>query len=472
MWNELLYARFRDQPYPLFVFEDATLPAASVWTGMRHWVDAFRAAGLSPGDRVVLALPPGPGFLTVLLAALWERLTLAFVPASTDVPACCEALDARLGVVPSGTRSAGTWTASPAGPPARTDAPLRPPRTPATPDVRFLLRTSGTTGPGRWIGLSDDNVQAVLDSHRRPLNRSGACVLSVLPWHHAFGLVLDLLPALLAGATVVREPSGGRDPASIQRTGRALEATHLSAVPLTIERLLASEPGRAFLQGLEGGVVGGAPITRDLAEALSPTALRVGYGQTEASPGILLGAPGTFAPYYIGQPVGCSVRITAKGTLAFQGPNAHHARWAEGRMTYLAPDRWVDTGDRVRHEPGMGYFYEGRANTTFKLANGRAVTASVWESRLHAAIPTLRAALVFPNEDGRLDVGLWTEPSHPPPSRARVATVMAPLADWLGTVHLLPSAVHHRTPKGSMDRHATQAAVHRHVHATPSSALS
>jgi len=461
MWKRLLYARLRDAPYPLVVFDHTTLPAASLWVTMRHWVKAFRRRGLTAGNRLVLALPPSPAFLAVMTAALWERLTLALAPPSADLPAVMATLDARAGV---GTRpAAGIWTTTPAGLPATPPCSLRPTQAPPHPNVRFLLRTSGTTGPGRWIGLSDANVHAVLNSHRPHLDRAGAQVLSVLPWHHAFGLVLDLWPALLAGATLIREPSGGRDSASILRWGRTFAATHLSAVPLTLERLAATAQGRRFLQRLDGGVVGGAPVAGALAEALATTSLRVGYGQTEASPGILLGHPGRFPPRYIGQPVGCAVRLSDRGTLQFRGPNAHCARWRDGQMALAAPDRWVDTGDRARHTKD-GYFFEGRADTTFKLANGRAVTASVWESRLQTRLDAVEAALVFPTPTARLGVAFWLHPGAPSPDGNTVAVALGELARWLEVTHTPPPSAYHRTPKGDMDRASTQAAVRRHLH--------
>lgn len=465
MWKSLLYQRFRDQPYPLIVFDHATLPAASLWVSMRHWVDIFRRYEFTAGDRLVLALPPGPGFLAVTMAALWERLTLALAPSSADLPALMAELDARVGIGPHDP-APGVWAATAAGLPVASSCALRPAAAPSHPNVRFLLRTSGTTGAGRWIGLSDANVHAVLSSHKPALAQTGDRVLSVLPWHHAFGFVLDLWPALLAGATLVRDPSGGRTPASILRCWSAFDATHLSAVPLTLERLIASERGRRCLQHLRGGVVGGAPVTGTLADMLTTTSLRVGYGQTEASPGIALGTPGHFPPRYMGRPVGCQVRISDDGTLQFRGPNAHCARWHDGQMSYTEPERWVDTGDRVRRTKD-GYFFEGRADTTFKLANGRSVTASVWEGRLQTRLPGVEHALVFPTSTARLAVALWMYPDAPLPTREALATPLGDLARWLDAVHAPPAFTYHRTPKGDMDRTATREAVHRHLHRQP-----
>ncbi|MEM8559861.1 MAG: long-chain fatty acid--CoA ligase, partial [Bacteroidota bacterium] len=52
-WRSALHA-LADAPEPLLVIEEAATPAASVWTGSRAYVQAFRDAGLVPGDRILL----------------------------------------------------------------------------------------------------------------------------------------------------------------------------------------------------------------------------------------------------------------------------------------------------------------------------------------------------------------------------------------------------------------------------------
>ena len=357
-WRGLLYERFREQSKPLVAFDRETImPAASLWTGARAWTHVFRSAGLTAGDRLVVSLPPSPAFLQILLAALWDRLTLALLPprggtSTVGLSPFVELLDARGAIATEASEAA--WTADPAGNPIEGALPLRPATGPPTPDARLLLRTSGTTGTGphgrgRWIALSDPNIWAVLRSHGPKLSRDRATrVLSVLPWHHAFGLIIDLLPALLGGATVIRDPAGGRDTEQLLHHGRRWSVTHCSMVPLTAKRLAATPAGRTFLQGLEGGVIGGAAVPRALADVLSATRLRAGYGQTEASPGIALGAPGDWECHYLGQPLGCEVRISDSGELLFRGANACLGAWEHGRLCRYPPGRWVATGDLAR----------------------------------------------------------------------------------------------------------------------------
>jgi acyl-CoA synthetase (AMP-forming)/AMP-acid ligase II len=451
-WHDLFYDRLRDEALPALIADDAITPGASLWTGSRLWTDAFRASGLETGDRLVVSLPPGPAFVQVLVAALWEGYTLALAPAGADVGTLLETLDARAAVVPRDAPHA--WRSEEYAGPRSTPDRLRSPRTDRTPDVRFLLQTSGTTGHARWVALSDRNVLSVLASHLPHFSLHNARVLSVLPWTHAFGLVLDFFPALLAGAELIRDPEGGRDPASLLRLRDAWGATHLSAVPLTVQRLADTDGGWRLLRELQGGIVGGAPVSGPLAERLSYTCLRAGYGQTEASPGIALGPPGRWEAHYLGRPVGCSVEVDDDGELLFEGPNACVGFWRDGALDRAAPDRTVHTGDLVRRE-GDDLYFRGRTDDAFKLSNGRLVQAGAVEATLKTKYPSLHDALVFsPNGD---DVAVALCPpasATDPPSEADVRDALGPLGSRLVWTTTVPPDRWRTLAKGTVDRDA------------------
>ena len=451
-WHDLFYERLRDEPLPALIADDAITPGASLWTGSRLWTDAFRAAGLQTGDRLVVALPPSTAFVQVLVAALWEGYTVALAPASADVEALLDPLDARAAVATQSTPHA--WVSEEYAGPRSTPDTLRPLRTERTPDARFLLQTSGTTGLARWVALSDRNVLSVVASHLPHLSLQNARVLSVLPWTHAFGLVLDFFPALLAGAEVIRDPEGGRDPRSLLRLRDAWGATHLSAVPLTIQRLADTREGWRLLRQLHGGIVGGAPVSGPLAERLSYTCLRAGYGQTEASPGIALGSRGKWDAHYLGQPVGCTVEVAEDGELLFEGPNACIGFWKNGTLHRTDPDRTVRTGDLV-YRDGDDLFFKGRKDEAFKLSNGRLVPASAVEATLKTSYPTLHDALVFTPNGDDVAVALCLDAvGEEAPSASAIRDALGSLGKrlvWTTTVS--PDAWTTRS-KGTVDREA------------------
>lgn len=457
-WRTALFERLRGQPLSFVRTGDDCVSAASLWAGARRWTSWLRARGVASGDRVVCALPPGPGFVMLLVAALWDELTFVPAPASANVDALLDAVDARVAVVEHGGRTrSGVVAAERAGTPPDAMGTLRTARSAPTPRARFLLQTSGTTGGPRRLALSDANVQAVLASHAAALALEGAVVLSVLPWHHAFGLVLELMPALLGGAELVRDPSGGRDAGAMVAVAAAHPVTHLHAVPHTVRLLAEHGEGRALLRALRGGLVGGAAVDGALAALLATTRLRVGYGQTEASPGIALGEPGAWRAGTLGRPVGCEVRLDDDGVLAFRGPNAYLGAWRDhthgGELDVLSPDRWVRTGDLARLEVDGTYTFEGRLADSFKLANGRFVAALDVERRVCARWPQLAEAMLSsPDGHGLVLAASTARDSDPLPEAATVAAMLGPLGTRpLDVMRVAPDAWV-RTPKGDLDR--------------------
>jgi acyl-CoA synthetase (AMP-forming)/AMP-acid ligase II len=451
-WHDLLYDRLRDEALPALISDDTITPGASLWTGSRLWTEAFRAAGLEAGDRLVIALPPSTAFAQVLAAALWEGCTVALVPPSDDVEGLLSTLDARAAVAPHSVPHA--WRADQFAGPSSTPDALRSPETDRTPDVRFLLRTSGTVGYAQWVALSDRNVLSVLESHLPHFSLYDARVLSVLPWTHAFGLVLDLLPALLAGAEIIRDPKGGRDPEQLVQLRDAWGATHLSAVPLTVQRLADTREGWRLLRQLQGGIVGGAPVAGPLAERLSYTCLRAGYGQTEAGPGITLGPQGQWDAHYLGRPVGCTVEVADDGELLFEGPNACVGFWRDGSLQRVDPDRTVHTGDLVRRD-GDDFYFRGRKDDAFKLSNGRLVQAGALEAALKTQHPTLRDALVFtPNGDDVAVALCLDDPTEEPPPDADVRETLGALGKRLVWIHAVSPDGWSTLAKGTVDRAA------------------
>lgn len=394
-WDSLFRAALRGRPEPLLITQDATIPGASLWTGARLWRDAFRQAGLCPGDRVALALPPSPAFIMALVAGFCEGLTVVPVAPEANLEAVAERIDAR--AVVGGREGPGAFGADTGGVPVP-PVSLRETMCPASPSARLLMHSSGSVHEAKVIALSDANILAVLESHRPLLGLAGRRVLSVLPWHHAFGLIIDLLPALLDAERIVRDPSGGRDPvvtlAAIERWG--IDA--MSMVPLQGHRLFETPGGAEAVRRLRAGVIGGAPVCESLATVLQDTGLRVGYGLTEASPGVMLGEPGVWFARTLGRPVGCEVRIDPDGTLRVRGPNVALGAWAPEGLWEAPKHEWLDTADLVEHGPD-GYVFLGRRDHGFKLPNGLPAPVGAMERALER-IPGVHSAVVLP-EQGR-----------------------------------------------------------------------
>lgn len=435
-----LHARIKGCAEPLFVFEGRVIPAASVWTGARLWIKAFREAGLVKGDRIVLALDPGPAFLMVLVAGLWEGLTVAVADSGATFE---EELDARVVIHPE----RGGWSPDEHSNPPRKPGPVGEALLGSSEAACLLMRTSGTAGAPKWVGLSDTNVMAVVDSHGPALGVAGKTVLSVLPWKHCFGLIIDLLTAALHRATIVRDERCGREPERCVALAVAHGIDWISMVPLQAERLARTAGGMDLLRSLEGGVIGGAPVGAELAALLQGTNLRVGYGQTEASPGITLGEPGAFDAGFIGSAVGCEVRTDDRGVLSCKGANVCCGYWAPGTgFAELDGDRWLDTGDLVETRAD-GHRFLGRVSGDFKLSNGRRVLAA----ELERAIASVTGGeVVVATLDGRrVDVALVGARDI---DRGRVLAAAGALREKVGVVDAVGDSPAVRTPKGTLER--------------------
>ena len=423
--------------------DGSLVDGAAIWAAAGVWAARLHEAGAGAGDRVVCALPPGAAFAALLVAALGNRWTFVPLRPGEDLSASAQAVGARAAIGADG----GLRTTSGAGVP--------------TPDARLLLATSGTTGAPRRLAISEANLGAVLATHVGPLALERASLLSVLPWHHAFGLVLELLPALLAGATLIREPTGGREVGSMVAYAQAASArgtpvTHLHAVPQTVRLLAGDDAGTALLAQLRGGLIGGAPIDAALAEALAHTRLRVGYGQTEASPGVCLGASGAWRAGTLGTPLGCAVRVDVDGVLAFRGANACLGEWRDTSaglapsLDALDPDRWVRTGDLAVAEADGTYTFVGRAAESFKLENGRYVAPLPIEAAIRARFRGVCDAVLTSTDGVSLVLGVSVDGEMP--AAGDVRPLLGALAERPLRVMRVAREAWVRTPKGEIDR--------------------
>jgi long-subunit acyl-CoA synthetase (AMP-forming) len=263
-------------------------------------------------------------------------------------------------------------------------------------------------------------------------------------------LILGLLPALLRSRRVVTTSEPVRDIGALIRLAEEQGATQMSMVPLVAERLAAQQSGRTLLTTLRGGLVGGAPIDAALADVLCTSRLRVGYGQTEAGPGIMLGHAGEFSAGFIGRPVGCDVRIDDDGVLAFRGANSSDGYWEHGALRALDPDRWHRTDDLVTCTDGA-YTFIGRASMSFKLANGTLVDAPRIEAALRSHLPRITHVVLAPHDGGSLAV-LYSTHDALPVDVAEVRQLLGGLRAYLKRLVCVNVDAWVRSAKGEIDR--------------------
>jgi O-succinylbenzoic acid--CoA ligase len=268
--------------------------------------------GVSPGDRVALALPPGEEFAVALHGCM--------LAGAVAVP-----IDLRLGEMELAARAAGAIAYIDGG--IGGAAPGEP--WPLTLEAAAtVMHTSGTTAAprpvaltyGNWLASSLASAVALgLDPRER--------WLCPLPLVHVGGLSI-LIRSAIYGTSVVLHSRFDADvvAGALMDPGEAI--TLVSLVPTMLARLL--DAGLTRPPTLRWALLGGGPIAPALLERAARAGVPVAstYGMTEACSQIATG----------GWPLVCvDVRVAKDGEVLVRGPNVSPEA--------LTDDGWLHTGD-------------------------------------------------------------------------------------------------------------------------------
>jgi O-succinylbenzoic acid--CoA ligase len=293
----------------------AALGRLSYWElerAARRAAGQLRARGVAPGDRVALALPPGPEFVAALHGC--------FLAGAVAVP-----VDLRLTGVERERRLAGARIlveAALEGPPVEDPMPLE------LDAIATIMHTSGTTSAPKPVALSFGNwLASALGSAVALGLAQGERWLCPLPLVHVGGLSIPIRSAIYGTTAIVPERfeveavlAGLSDPAQ--------RITLVSLVPTMLARLL--EAGLREPPTLRWALLGGGPIPRTLLDRAAQGGVPVAptYGMTEACSQITTH----------GWPLpGVEVQVASDGELLVQGDTV--------ASNALAADGWLHTGD-------------------------------------------------------------------------------------------------------------------------------
>lgn len=276
-------------------------------------------------------------------------------------------------------------------------------------DTASLIYTSGTTGRPKGVELTHKNLLSNAYSIREAkLIDESDCILSILPLHHSYPFMVNLLVPLLTGARVVYQQSlKGPD---ILKTMVEKGVTVLVGVPqlfamlrkgiidkipspilrssgflrdrfgINAGRLVFSSLHKRFGKRFRFFVSGGAKldpeVARDL-EALGFTVIE-GYGLTETSPVISFNPLKRLKRGSVGLPLlGVKVKIINPdregiGEIAIRGPNVMKGYYRNPKETEKSiKDGWLFTGD-LGYIDNDGYlFITGRIKEIIVLSSGK-----------------------------------------------------------------------------------------------------
>jgi len=404
----------------------------------------LRAAGLKPGDPVLLQGPDHPDAIEAILGAFIAGGVVVPLEVATGEPfrtSVAQKVGARLFVTAPGNEPPPGCAVVPLG----SWGPAAP--APATPvDTAEIVFTSGTTGEPKGVVLTHDNLAADFAPlehgfrrHEGLVARLGELpVLSSLPFSHMFGQTMNMFVPLYMGLTVGLVPPRPRD---IMDAAPRLGALGLFTVPRLLE-LMAAEMRRAhpdpedrarfearlerharrpfWMQALlvpsirrQMGwrflfvVSGGAALTDPVREFWERCGYLViqGYGLTETAPIISISNPFRRGRANVGKALaGQEVRLGPDGEIQVRGANVTPGYFGAGAGAGAggaAADGWLRTGDVGELDEHGQIVIKGRLKEVIVTPEGENVYVADVEAAFHAA-PGLRDIAVFgwPYEGG------------------------------------------------------------------------
>lgn len=384
------HATYPDRP--AFVGDGLRLSLADVHAMARGVCAWLRARRIGRGDVVALALPDGPEWIAAFLGVVRAGAVAGLVGDSLG-PERAQWLVDRAGAALLITDRRDLSCAARAGSHevaaawldgVAHDAP--PPVAPT--DPCYMLATSGSTGPPKWVVHAHADIPACIATYGRRILRMhpGDVTWSVAALPTSYGLGNSLYFPLGAGAAAWL--GGGRDPASAAHACREGGVTCLYGVPGFWARLARHvRDGRVCAHDFARvrlAVSAGEHLPAEVWRAVErDTGLRIvnGLGSSEATNLYLSDAPGHPRPGTVGWPVaGYEFRIVThdevpaavplpgdEGELLVRGPTVMQGYLGDAAATGRAlAHGWLHTGDRVRREHGGSYTYLGRMGDAFK----------------------------------------------------------------------------------------------------------
>ncbi len=274
--------------------------------------------------------------------------------------------------------------------------------------LAMICFTSGSTGNPKGVMLSiasiSNNVAYKLDVFSHYV---GTNVLAILPFAHIYGLVIELLLPLCAGAITNIILSEKLTIKSMFKSSMLLKPKIIFVVPQVIDYIINEniEISQIF-DGLDFLSIGGSELTLQAERYLQQNniGIAIGYGATECGTRITLATANEFKSRSVGKVVdGLILRIAHNGEILVKGENVMLGYYKDPEATAqkIDADGWLHTGDKG-HLDEDGYLYvEGRLEQDIiVLPNGENIHPEDIESKINA-LPEVKESIVFAR-DGHL----------------------------------------------------------------------
>lgn len=276
-------------------------------------------------------------------------------------------------------------------------------------DVATIIFTSGTTGKSKGVMLTQNNLASNVEAVNYTAE-PGSVLLSVLPIHHAFCLVMDWLKGFSLGATVCINDSLLH---MVKNMG-IFKPDVMLMVPMMIEtiykRLAAADPSipkKILAAHVFGGnlriiFTGGAHLDPYYIDRFAEYGVEVleGYGMSECSPVISCNTPDDHKAGSIGRPLSNVEIAFDNGEILVRGSSVMKGYYHMPEETAeTLKDGWLHTGDKGYLDEDGFLFINGRVKNLIILSNGENISPEEIENKL-ALGPLVGEVIVTGEENG------------------------------------------------------------------------
>ena len=372
------------------LFQDTRVTFAELDAGARRCAAILTGMGVQAGDRVVLLIPDCPALTQAILGIM--RIGAIAIPLNPGLPdpdtryvlddsgAAVVVTNKDIASLAFGGRVLHCGYLDFDFPSVEGADGIHPG---SADDLAVMLYTSGSTGRPKGVPHRHGDLLAM----GRPWAPTvlgdivDDTIFSTSKLTFAYGLIVQLMTGLAAGATVIQHP-GAPDPISIFDLLVRHRPTILCSVPTTFAVLTRAWPGGDVTKSLRVCFSAGENLPPSIYQRwrdLTGMEILDGLGSTEALHLYLSNRPGRNRPGTVGEPLpGFEIRLVGhdgldvpsgqEGRMLLRGPGLAPFYWNrphETAATMLA-DGWLDTGDRCVEEQGC-YRHLGRASDLMKI---------------------------------------------------------------------------------------------------------
>ena len=285
-------------------------------------------------------------------------------------------------------------------------------------ELAAIFFTSGTTGRSKGVMLSHKNIIEEINITSRMFDPEGDSTVAVLPFNHAFGLIVAVLMAISYRKTTFITKSLK----NVQKDILENKPTIVMLVPLFIETFYkaimssvkASGKEKQLQKGIRlsnfllkfgidkrreffkdilapfGGelkwiISGGAPLDPFYVKQFHAFGIEIlnGYGTTECSPCVAVNRNYFKKEGSVGQLIQqMEARVSEDGEVELRGPVVMKGYYGneEATQEVLSADGWYKTGDLGYVDKDNFIFLTGRKKNLIILSNGENISPEELEA--------------------------------------------------------------------------------------------